>query len=148
MSKQQEESAIKWGKIFKIFLLILAALIIGVVVFFVFKIHIDAKDALREAKNVKLALGSVDIEMYAKDKSVFDPSNKNGLEEGVKDKVKQYVTVDGTYKLTNYSYRKREITGMIYEKDHYIVTYIKDGEDVYWDVDYKLNVYHFDDAEE
>jgi len=148
MSKQQEQSAIKWGKVFKIFLVIVAALIIGMVVFFAFKIHIEAKAALRDAKNVRMALGSADIEMYAKDKTVYNPSVSDGLEAGVKSKVEQLVQVEGRYRITNYSYRTREVTGLIYERGNYRVTFIKDGDSISWDVDYIFNVYHFDDAEE
>ena len=148
MSKEQEKSAIKWGKIFKFFIIIVAALIIGMVVFFAFKIHIDAKAALRDAKNIRLALRTADIEMYAKDKTVYNPSAADGIEVGVKAKVEQIVQSEGRYRITNYSYRTHEVTGMIYERGDYRVTFIKDGDNIYWDVDYIFNVYHFDGAEE
>ena len=132
-------------KFLKIIGIVVAALIIGAAVFFVFKLRADAKDVLREAKNTRMALQSVDIEMYGKKKSVFNSSNKNGIEEGVDGLLRQIFEPEGTYKITGYDAKTHEITGMLYEKGHFVVTFVKRGEAIYWDVDYRLNVYHFDD---
>ena len=143
--RKQEESFFKWKKILIIAGIILAALIIGAVTFTVFKIRSDAKEVLREAKNTRMALRSADIEMYAKGKSVFNPSNVNGIEDGVDTLVERIFTPGGEYCITGYDPVKHEITGMTYEKGHYFVTFQLKGEAIYWDVDYRLNVYHFDD---
>lgn len=50
------------GKIFKVAGIVVAALIIGAALFFVFKLYANARDALREAKNRRVALQSADIE--------------------------------------------------------------------------------------
>ncbi len=51
------------GKVAKIIAIIVVILIVGVAAFFVFKIRINAKTALREAKNIRVALRSADIEI-------------------------------------------------------------------------------------
>ena len=146
MNMEQElQSRQRLHRILKIVGIILAALIIGAVVFTVFKIKSDAKEVLREAKNTRMALRSADIEMYAKGKSVFNPSNVNGIEDGVDTLVERIFTPGGEYCITGYDPVKHEITGMTYEKGHYFVTFQLKGEAIYWDVDYRLNVYHFDD---
>ena len=146
MNKEQElQSRQRRQRILKIVGIILAALIIGAVIFTVFKIRSDAKEVLREAKNTRMALRSADIEMYAKGKSVFNPSNINGIEDGVDTKVERIFTPGGEYCITGYDAVKHEITGMTYEKGHYSVTFQLKGEAIYWDVDYRFNVYHFDD---
>ena len=146
MNKEQELlSRQRRQKILKIVGIILAALVIGAVVFTVFKIRSDAKAVLREAKNTRMALRSADIEMYAKGKSVFNPSNTNGIEDGVDTLVERIFTPGGEYCITGYDPAKHEITGMTYEKGHYFVTFQMKGDAIYWDVDYRLNVYHFDD---
>lgn len=83
--------------------------------------------------------------MYAKKLSVYNPNNPNNLEEGVEELVNQIYTPSGTYKITSYSTKKHEVTGLVYEKGNYVVTYEKIGDTIYWDVDYRLNVYHYDD---
>lgn len=146
MDKEREEqSRQRIHKLFKIVGIILAALIIGAAVFFVFKLRSDAKEVLREAKNTRMALRSADIEMYGKGKSVFNPSHENGLEDGVKGLVNQLYEPEGEYKITGYDAKAHEITGMTYEKGHFFVTFELRGEAIYWDVDYRMNVYHFDD---
>ena len=146
MNKEQElQSRQRRQRILKIVGIILAALIIGAVIFTVFKIRSDAKEVLREAKNTRMALRSADIEMYAKGKSVFNPSNVNGIEDGVDTLVERIFTPGGEYCITGYDPVKHEITGMTYEKGHYFVTFQLKGEAIYWDVDYHFNVYHFDD---
>ena len=146
MNKEQElQSRQRRQKILKIVGIILAALVIGAVFFTVFKIRSDAKEVLREAKNTRMALRSADIEMYAKGKSVFNPSNVNGIEEGVVRLVNQLYEPEGVYKITSHDAKSHEITGMTYEKGHFFVTFELRGEAIYWDVDYRMNVYHFDD---
>ena len=146
MDKEREEqSRLRIYKFFKIIGIILAALIIGAAVFFVFKLRSDAKAVLREAKNTRMALQSADIQMYGKNKTVFNPLSDDGMEDGTKGLVQQIYTPEGTYKITGYDTEKHQITGMTYEKGHFFVTFQQKGEAIYWDVDYRLNVYHFDD---
>ena len=66
----KEESIFNVKKIIKVFCIIVAVLVIGAVAAFVVKLQIDGRDTLREAKNVRLALRSADIEMYAKSMSI------------------------------------------------------------------------------
>ena len=145
--ERDEESRQRIHKILKITGIIVAALIIGAAVFFVFKLRSEAKDVLREAKNTRMALRSADIEMYAKGKSVFNPANENGIEEGVEPLVEQIFTPQGTYGITGYDAVAHEITGMTYEKGNFFVTFELVDEAISWDVDYRMNVYHYDDGD-
>ena len=146
MDREREAQTRQWmHKLFKIIGITVAALIIGAAVFFVFKLQADAKAVLREAKNTRMALQSADIEMYAKGKSVFNPSNENGIENGVTGLVNQIYKPEGTYRSTGYDAKRHEVTGMTYENGHFLVTYQLKGDAIYWDVDYRMNVYHYDD---
>ena len=141
----KEKSIFNVKKIIKVFCIIVAVLVIGAVAAFVVKLQIDGRDTLREAKNVRLALRSADIEMYAKSMSIYNPQRKNGIEAGVKEKVEQLYVPEGTYAITSYNKSKHELTGMTYRKGHYIVTFVKTDERIIWDVDYLLNIYTYDD---
>ena len=141
----KEKSIFNVKKIIKVFCIIVAVLIIGAVAVFAVKLQIEGRNALREAKNIRLALRSADIEMYAKNMSIYNPQRKNGIEAGVKGKVEQIYVPEGAYAITSYNKSKHELTGMTYRKGHYIVTFVKTDERIIWDVDYLLNIYTYDD---
>lgn len=128
--------------------IVLIALIVGASVFFVFKVKIGAREALRDAKNVNMALRSADIEMYGEGKSIYDPSKKNGIANGAKEKADKIFTADGTYSITAYDKARHDLTGMTYRDGKYVVYYEKDGDEIRWDVDYILRVYTFEDTED
>ena len=145
---EQEKSKINITKIARVILVTVVALIVGLAVFTFFKIRVGAKDALREAKNVRMSLRSADIEMYAAGKSIYNPLRKRGIEEGVKEKVELLFVPSGDYKITSYDSKKHELTGMEYECGNYLVTFGKDGDAISWDVDYILRVYSYDDSDD
>ena len=140
-----EQGRINVAKIAKVLLIVLVAFIVGGTIFCVAKLQIDARSALRDAKNVRLALRSADIEMYAKGQTIFNPQRKNGIEAGVKGKVEQIFVPEGTYAITSYNKSRHELTGMTYRKGHYIVTFVKTDDQISWDVNYLLNVYRYDE---
>ena len=134
-------------KAFTLVELLVGVLIIGVSVFFFFKVRTESKAALREAKNIRMALRMADIEFYAQEKCVFNPNNYDGLEEGAKAKVEQIVQPEGTYRITSYNMRNHEITGMTYRVGNYNVIFSKEGENISWDVTYLMRIYHFDEED-
>ena len=132
-------------KIAKIFAIVVVAFIVGAAVFLFFMIRANAKAALRNAKNVRVALQSADIEMYGEKKTIYNPYKPNGLEDTVDEKVNELMNVKGTYKITAYDSKNHELTGMTYREGNYIVTFTRKNGKVIWDVDYRMNVYTFDD---
>ena len=133
--------------VLRIALIVIAVLLLCLGVFFFFKIRIEAKNTLREAKNVRMALRTTDIEMYAHESCVYDPTNVNGLADGVKDKVDALMQPEGKYAITSYSYKRHEMTGMTYRKGHYYVVFSKEGDGISWDVTYLMRIYHFDEED-
>lgn len=133
------------GKAIKFILVAAGIFIIGIAVFLFFRTRARAKDALREAKNVYLALYTTDIEYYAQGKTIYDHSKGDGMTEGVKEEVNRLADADGIYVITSYNMRKREITGMQYRNGHYLVTFtLKDGHEI-WTVDYSMRLYKMTD---
>ena len=132
-------------KVVKIIAIVVIALIVGAAVFMFFKIRANAKAALRDAKNIRVALRSADIEMYGEKKTIYNPYKPNGLEDGTVEKVNELVDVKGTYRITSYDNKLHELTGMTYTEDGYYVTFTKVNGKVKWEVDYRMNVYTFND---
>lgn len=136
---------INLGKVIKFILIAVGLFIIGIAVFTFFRIRSNAKDALRDAKNVYLALYTTDIEYYAQGKTIYDHSKPDGMAEGVKEKVEMLADSDGKYIITSYNMKRREVTGMQYRNGHYLVTLtIKDGHEI-WTVDYSMRLYRLTD---
>ena len=136
---------INLGKVIKFILIAVGLFIIGIAVFMFFRIRSNAKDALRDAKNVYLALYTTDIEYYAQGKSIYDHSKPDGMAEGVKEKVEMLADSDGKYIITSYNMKRREVTGMQYRSGHYLVTFTKkDGHEI-WTVDYSMRLYRMTD---
>lgn len=135
-------------KVAKWIAVVVIALIVGTAVFMFFKIRANAKTALREAKNIRVALRSADIEMYGEKKTIYNPYKPYGLEDGTVEKVNELTDVKGTYRITAYDNKLHELTGMTYTKDGYFVTFTKVNGKVKWTVDYRMNVYTFDDDDD
>ena len=103
---------INLGKVIKFILIAVGLFIIGIAVFMFFRIRSNAKDALRDAKNVYLALYTTDIEYYAQGKSIYDHSKADGMAEGVKEKVEMLADSNGKYIITSYNMKRRQVTGV------------------------------------
>ena len=133
------------GKVIKFILIAVGVFIIGIAVFMFFRTRARAKDTLRDAKNVYLALYTTDIEYYAQGKTIYDHSKGDGIADGVKEAVDKLADSDGSYIITSYNARKREITGMQYRNGHYLVSFTKkDGREI-WTVDYSMRLYKITD---
>ena len=144
---KQEDSKISIAGVARVALIVIGVAIIGLAVFFFFKIRVESKNALREAKNIRMAIRTTDIEYYAQEKCVYNPEKKNGLEDGVAEKVNSLMAPEGTYAITSYSYKRHELTGMTYRKGRYYVVFSKEGEYITWDVTYMMRIYHFDEED-
>lgn len=143
----KRDSKINLAAVLRVALIVVGVAIIGCAVFFFFKIRVESKNALREAKNIRMALLTTDIEYYAQEKCVYNPDKKNGLEDGVAEKVDTLMDPEGKYSITSYSYKKHEVTGMTYRKGNYYVLFSKDGDYITWDVTYLMKIYHFDEED-
>ena len=47
----------------------------------------------------------------------------------------------------SYDTKEHEITSMSYRRGNYLVTFSKKGDDITWDVNFQLNVYHSDESD-
>lgn len=133
-------------KIRKMIAIFMFLLIFGAVVFLYFHITTQGRLALREGKNVKLALEMLDVEYYGRQKSVYDPEKKNGLAEGLEKRVYGIAAQTGKTEILSYDKKEHKILSMVYEKEHYRVVYQCDesGNDR-WKVDYLITIFDYSD---
>ncbi len=127
-------------KVLKYFLICFIVFVIAFPAFMAFRISTGAHLTLRKAKNVKLALQMVEVEYYGHAKTIYDPSKSDNIESGVHAAVNRVLEDDGYYRLQKYDEKKREILELIYQSDHYLVTYEKVGDEDRWTVQYCLKI--------
>ena len=136
---------ISFVRILKAFLIIAGVLIICASVFLWFYIRTNAKLALRDAKNVYMALNTVEIEYYAQGKSIYDPTRYNGLADGVLQKVKTQVDNEGTYRILSYDEKKHQILVLQYKMGFYEINFYYSEQQTVWEVNYLMKIYRLED---
>ena len=93
------------------------------VVFFWFGINAGARTALREAKDVRIAMKMKAIETYGLGGSVFKASSANGMSEGMEKEILSMADADGTIVLQSWDSNSNEPQAFTYQKDKYIVVF-------------------------
>ena len=143
MDLDKEYSRIRRKRIRIAVIIVLAAVALFVVLFNYFRIMHGGRTAFKEAKNVKLALNMLDIEYYAKGKSVFEPGKRHGLSGESIERIREILENDGVIDITSYDNELKIVTGFTYQIGNYKVTYqFEDGSDK-WDVDYLINLFNY-----
>ena len=145
MGKSIKDDQITIAKIIRITLIVVCILVASVVLFFVFDVQVKSRAAFRDAKNVYLALNSVEIEYYAQGKSIYDPTSKDNMSEGVAEKVKALADNEGTYRIVSYDVKKHNLTGLIYNNGNYYVEYSSKNGSSKWEVKYMMTISRYDD---
>ncbi len=115
--------------------IILAIITVFTIAFRQFKIYSNARLALREAKNLKLSLETVNLEYYGIGLSIYDDSAEGNIRKGVLTHVEKLQgSINGSVKITGYDSSKRTINSFEYENDNYIVRFTRNGEKDVWQV--------------
>lgn len=114
---------------------------VGVFVFYMVRTFSGGRVALREAKNIRLAMVSADIEAYGAGRSIYAPERAEGLAPGVREKIEHLADINGELRLISYKKSERLITGFTYKKSRYLVTFSVDDKGAEsWKVDYLLPI--------
>jgi flagellar basal body-associated protein FliL len=120
---------------------VIVVVLLGVPAFAWFQISSGAHVALREAKNVKLAMEMLDIEYYGQGTSIYDSTTSNGMKKGAEEEIYKLLEQEGDIVLQSYGKKNRTISAFTYTNDHYEVCYKKDAsqEDA-WQVRYYVEL--------
>lgn len=146
---EYEQKRIFRSRMLNIILIASMIFIVLLISFSYFVLTTNARNRLREGKNVLLALEMLSIESYGRNSSVYDPTKRNGLAEGVKERLEEISGENGETFITSYNSSRREVTGFTYERDSYRITYKKDSTGaIKWTIDYILPIMHYQVSEE
>jgi len=144
-TSEREINTINLKSIWNVLIVIIAVLLIGALIFFRFASDTNARRMLREGKNVLLAFNMLSVEYYGRGVSIYDSRHRDGMADGVKDRIFEITEVEGDIFITGYDSSKRLVTGFIYERDNYRVTYRMDKSgNEEWEVDYMLPILKYD----
>ena len=143
-----DEKRIIRNRIRNYILIILAILCVAFGCFTVFYLNTEAKKALREAKNVKLAFQMLDIEYYGKGKNILDEKKRSGIRDDAMERIRSVIENEAEIQLTGYDKGNRVVTGFIYETKRVRVVYYKEDMKNTWKVEYLLPVLSYEEVSE
>ncbi|MCR4901364.1 MAG: hypothetical protein K6A23_00780 [Butyrivibrio sp.] len=143
---QRYERKITWVK--RILWIIVIFFVLVVVALF-FKVSTEAHQILREAKNVRVCMRLLSIESYGLGNSIYDPTRKNGLAEGVAEEIAKLSKEEGEVTLTAWNEEENLPQQFSYKKGNYIAYYDSEG-DKYktWDIYIQIRLLNFENGEE
>ncbi len=106
----------------------LVVLLCGFAAWFYLTASVASKKALREAKDVRMAMKMLAIESYSNGKSLYDPKSANGLVEGGAERLAQLSEADGQVILTGWDAKESDAISFRYIKGNYVVNFQKTGD--------------------
>lgn len=92
-----------------------------------FALDVGARQAYREARDVRKAFRAVGTEYLAEMTSIYDPSKPNGLADGAAEKIAQLSTHSGTVILIEWDSQGNAPLKFEYRKGLYQVVYTDTG---------------------
>ncbi len=92
-----------------------------------FVIDSGARQAYKEARDIRKALRSVGIEYYGEMSSIYDPNTSNGLAEGAAEKIAYISHRKGTVTLYEWDSHENAPLSFEYRKGLYRVVYVDTG---------------------
>ncbi|MCR5102391.1 MAG: hypothetical protein K6B41_13660 [Butyrivibrio sp.] len=131
---------------------ILIVIIVVLVVVFgaaFFKISTESHQVLREAKNVRVCMRLLSIESYGLGSSIYDSTKKNGLAEGMEERIAELSKEDGEVTLTAWNETDNLPQQFTYKKGNYIAVYDASGDKFKtWKIYYQLEVLSYENGED
>ncbi len=133
-------------------ILVLVALIVVSVFALWAVVDFGARQAYKEARDIRKALRAVGTEYYGGMQSIYDPTSGNGLAPGAADKIAEISTRDGIVTLYSWDDVNNVPLSFEYQKGLYSVVYT-DSSDITgeavglegdFEVFYSLRLLHFE----
>ena len=127
---------------------ITAALIVAVilcVVFFWFRINSGTRQAMREARDIRIAMKMKAIEQYGLGGVLYQPTSRNGMAPGMEEEILEMSEADGEIVLQAWDTENNEPAAFTFQKDRYIIIFKeKDDGSAIWDGFYTLKLLEYD----
>ncbi len=124
----------------------LVVLLCGFAAWFYLTASVASRKALREAKDVRMAMKMLAIESYSNGTSLYDPKRPDGLIKGGAERLAQLSEADGQVFLTGWDAKESDALSFRYVKGNYVVIFQNNTEDddLSWEVYLQLRVTDFE----
>ena len=125
-----------------------AAIIVAVilcVVFFWFRINSGVRQAMREAKDIRIAMKMKAIEQYGLGGVLYNSVARNGMADGMEDEILNMADADGDIVLQAWDVEKNEPSAFTFQKDRYIIIFKEDSDgSAIWNGYYTLKLLEYE----
>lgn len=128
--------------------IVAAAVIIALalcVVFFWLGINSGARQALREARDIRIAFKMKAVEQYGIGDAVYRPSAKNGLVPGMEEQILELADADGEITLQSWDVSQNEASAFTFRKDRFFVVFkLQEDGTGKWDCYYSVRLISYE----
>lgn len=115
-------------RIYRILAIGLVLIALAAVVWFYTTATVASQKALRNAKDLRMAMKMMSIEQYSSGGSIFDPKQSDGLIQGGGERLAALSDAPGTVTLTGWDQNAGEPLSFTYKEGNYIVMFRKNAE--------------------
>lgn len=127
---------------------VIAAIVVAVilsVVYFWFRINSGTRDAMRQARDIRIAMKMKAIEQYGLGGKLYQPAARNGMSDGMEDDILKMADAEGEIVLQAWDLDNNEPAAFTFQKDRYIIIF-KEKEDgtAIWDGYYTLKLLEYE----
>lgn len=137
MSKKEKRI---WSKFDTLLVVLGIGIIVGIlfpsVSYFLEKGH--ARDALREAKSVRLSAQATAYDYKELEGTYTDSANENGISKDAEQAILSLASANGYIQYLDFDNKKFQVVKMVYLKDEFCVKFELAGEEASWQV-YKIS---------
>ena len=128
--------------------IVAAALIVAViliVMFYWFHINTGVRNAMREARDIRIAMKMKAIEQYGVGSTLYQPASRNGMAKVMEEDILKMADADGSIVLQSWDSDNNEPAAFTFQKDRYIIIFKEqnDGSAI-WDGYYTLKLLEYE----
>lgn len=127
---------------------VIAAIVVAAilsVVYFWFRINSETRDAMRQARDIRIAMKMKAIEQYGLGGKLYQPTARNGMADGMEEDILKMADAEGDIVLQAWDSDNNEPAAFTFQKDRYIINF-KEKEDgsAIWDGYYTLKLLEYE----
>ena len=110
-------------RLYRIMAVGLLLIFIAALVWFYTTASVASQKALRNAKDLRIAMKMAAIEAYSDGTSIYDPTREDGLSKGVRERLKELCEAPGEVTLTGWDKAESDAISFTYQEGSYIVMF-------------------------
>ena len=115
------------------------------IVFFWLRINSGTRGAMREARDIRIAMKMKAIEQYGLGGTLYQAASRNGMAKGMEEDILKMADADGNIVLQAWDSVNNEPSAFTFQKDRYIIVFKQDEDgSAIWDGYYTLKLLEYE----